>query len=75
MVSIYYLLLPWLYYVTLIGNYDAVVKEKTELQRQLETHQHEMETLHTERARLLTENKKLQDSLTDYKSGKLCYIM
>jgi len=56
------------------GNYDTVVKERTELQRQLEKQQQEMETLHTQRAQLLTENKKLQDSLTDYKSGE-CWIM
>jgi len=58
-----------------VGNYDTVVKERTKLQRQLETQQQEMETLHTEKAQLLTENKKLQDSLTDYKSGECCCIM
>jgi len=53
-----------------VANYDTVVKERTELQSQLETQQKEMETLHTQRAQLLTENKKLLDSLTDYKSGE-----
>jgi len=57
-----------------VGNYDAVVKERTELQKQLEMQRHEKETWLTEKAQLLTENKKLQDSLTDYKSGECCVM-
>lgn len=45
------------------ANYDAVAKENTELAQQLEVQQKKIEELLADKARLVSEKKRIQESL------------
>ena len=49
--------------ITNIANYDAVAKENSQLEHQLEVQQKEIEALVADKARLVSEKKQMQESL------------
>ena len=49
--------------ITNVANYDAVAKENSQLEQQLEVQQKEIEALVADKARLVSERKQMQDSL------------
>lgn len=49
--------------VVVIANYNAVAKENSQLARQIEEQQKEIDTLMADKARLVSEKKRMQDTL------------
>jgi len=48
-----------------LANYDAVAKEKSHLIQQLDAQQRDIEILQADKARLLSEKKRLQETSAD----------
>lgn len=51
--------------MVVLANYDAVTKEKGHLVQQLEVQQRDIEVLQADKARLLSEKKRMQETSID----------